>query len=85
MIILFIYGYSKRGAYDIIISINTNPTEEPWINDLKLMPDGRTYVDIEVFPSHSLDVTFSQKTLSHACKHVCVLRTNDGACVSIIF
>ena len=62
MIIIIINGYNKRGAYNIIISISAGPTEEPWIKELKLMRDGRTYADVEVFPSHNLDVAFSQNT-----------------------
>ena len=61
MIIIIIYGYNKQDAYNIIISISVSPTEEPWMKELTLMPDGRTYADIEVFPSHSLDVAFHQK------------------------
>ena len=59
MIIIIIYGYNKRGSYNIIISISAGPTKESWIKELKLIPDGRT---CEVLPSHSLDVAFSQKT-----------------------
>ena len=47
--------------------------------DKKAEIDGRTYADNKVFPSHNLDVAFSQKTLSRAHKHMRVLRTKDGA------
>ena len=57
-----IYGYNQRNAYNIIRSISAGPTEEPWMEELKLMPDGKTYADIEVFPSHSFDIAISQKT-----------------------
>ena len=46
--------------------------------------NGRANADSEVFSSHSLDVAFSQKTRITAHKHLHVLRTKDGARVSII-
>ena len=47
---------------------------------------GRTYATAKcMFPSQSLYVTFSQKRVSRAHKHVRVSRTKDGARVSIVF
>ena len=43
MIIIVFYGYNQQGASNIIVSISTGPTEEPWMKDLKSMLDGNTY------------------------------------------
>ena len=80
--IIIIHGYNKWGAYNIIISINAGPTEEPWMKERKSM------VELTQIAKYSLRIGWTlpsaRRCVSRARKHVRVLRTKDGARVSII-
>ena len=83
LIIIIIYGYNKWGTYKIIISISAGPTKESWMKEQKLMIELRKIVKCFLYLVWTSPL--ARRRVSRAHKHLCVLRTKDGARVSIIF
>ena len=81
--ITIIYGYNKWGACNVIILISAGPTEEPYMKERKSM------VELTQIVQCSLRIVWmspsARRRVSHAHKHVRILRTKDEARASIIF